>query len=94
MGNENVSHPTILAALGSCMKHLILGMCEINALAHEIITSLRTRNFVTNEVIKFMSNIKLGKSQLNDIFQAGKQFKLTLPLMDFRILMQGIVIEG
>lgn len=41
-----------------------------------------------------MSIIKLGKSQPSDTNQARKQVKMTLPLMDFIRLVQGIVIRG
>lgn len=90
MGNENASHPMIPVALGFYTKHLILGM-EIKVCPHEIIFSLRIRISFTNEVINFMFNIKLGKSQLNDIFQAVNKDKMTLQLMNFMRLMQGII---
>lgn len=67
VGNENASHTMIPDALGFYMEQLILGMCEINVLTYEIITTLRIRNFVINEIIKFMSNIKLLKKSTDNV---------------------------
>lgn len=71
LGNKNASHPIIPIVLGFCIKHLILGMCEIKALLHKIITTLKVRNFVTNKVIKVMSYIKLGKVNLMAFAKSG-----------------------
>lgn len=57
----NVSHLMTPTTFGFYMEQWLFGTCEIKDLPHELMIALKIRNLVSNIVINFFSNIKLGK---------------------------------